>query len=151
MMAVDNSILLSPMLLIGLRHLTSAKVKDALETKLKAQISLNYPLPDLSFNVEVPDLGTARISARLSRRLFLAPVIFNSNTSSDVFFDSGVIIPRVNAVVAIDCSWSMSCIDTLNPGQMKIGTALAAPNYVLEYLRESYDRVSLSIFTLLIN
>jgi hypothetical protein len=45
----------------------------------------------------------------------------------------------------------MSCIDTLNPGQMKIGTALAAPNYVLEYLRESYDRVSLSIFTLLIN
>jgi hypothetical protein len=146
MRAVDNSILSSPMLLIGSRDLTSAQVKEALEKKLKAQISLNYPLSDLSFNVEVPDLGTARISARLSRRLFLAPVVFNSNTSSDVFFDSEVIVPRVNAVVAIDCSWSMSRIDSLNPGQLKIGTALAAANYVLEYLRESYDRVSLVIF-----
>jgi Flp pilus assembly protein TadG len=143
--AVDNSILMAPMLMIGTQDLTRDDVRDGLEKKLRAQISRKYNLSDLTASVVVPDLGEATVSAELNRRFVFAPAVFKVG-SSLVSFTSNVIVPRVNASVVIDCSWSMSRIDTLSPCQLKIGTALAAGGHVVAFLRENFDRIALSFF-----
>lgn len=142
--AIDNSIMHAPMLIIG-TSLTDSQIADLLRERVKANMLTRVKTDFIS----EPDITVTptqvSIGFRTRQKFYIMPgAFFGTAKSSQVAGYAKMIIPRVNLVVAVDCSKSMTLQDDMaGTGQTRYLTALGGLGQVGDWLREDFDRVAL--------
>jgi len=152
--AIDSAIVTTPLLFLGAQY-NATEIKERLEWLVKANLYADGIDPSKLLNLDVNIVAagganqSATITAKVRAPMFFVPGAFDMLNWTDLTASTSVTIPRVNIVLALDTSRSMlEEDDTLAwpMTQKKILTALAALRVVGDWLRPTFDRVSVVVF-----